>query len=183
MTASKRDPEDSFFGCGYAFFGIILMVGIWFLNWWLLGPDPRILSEDSAPVGTCIPTKQAWEGTFSVGGRYVTFTAPTLVAVIASVPCDQPHWGEIFGYPILAGPSPYPGADKANVLAASHCGLLFTQRGLDPHRYTYLYRPPVVGQWDGSNWNEGQPGKRGQQNTVACVVVARDQSLLPGQLI
>lgn len=134
-------------------------------------PDPATAGvwyykiADNAPIGTCIPTKQVWEQVWEGDKNVVT---PT--------PCDQPHWGEILGYPRLAAtPSPYPGKEQVNALAVFQCGLLLAERGLDPDRYvhTRLHPPPT-------SWNEGS-GQ--EENYATCVVYARDDSPLPEQLV
>jgi Septum formation len=116
---------------------------------------------DNAPIGTCITTKQAWDGDKSA---------------VTSVSCDQPHWGEILGYPRLAPvPSSYPGVEQVPALANFECGLLFAGRGLDPGRYAYTYTYP-----NRPAWNEGS-GRF--DNYATCAVYGRDDRPFSGQLI
>ncbi|MGH3940072.1 MAG: hypothetical protein ACRDTG_15850 [Pseudonocardiaceae bacterium] len=132
-----------------------------------LRPDPATVGvfyekiASNAPIGTCIPTKQAWEGD---------------KGAISPVPCDQPHWGEILGYPRLtATPSSYPGKEQVDALTMFQCGLLFAERGLDSERYVHT-RLRASREF----WNEGA----GQyENYATCVVYAHDDSLLPEQLV
>lgn len=124
----------------------------------------RVYSErisDNAPVGTCIATRDGWDGDKTS---------------VPSVPCTQNHWGEVLGYVMLgAVPSPYPGSDQAEALTHYHCAYLRKQQGLDNPDYDYLFAYP--GQKD---WNDG--GKQ-YQNYATCVIHRKDDKPMPARQV
>jgi hypothetical protein len=73
--------------------------------------------ETNAPVGTCVQE----------GGT----AGPLDAHDLPIVPCAQPHWAEILGYPQLYVPgSPWPGDDAVRIASSSACQDLATRRGL-----------------------------------------------------
>lgn len=118
---------------------------------------------DNPPVGTCISTQQGWK------------TGTGNKNAVPTVPCDQPHWGEILGYPrLVATPSPYPGADQTLALANFRCGLSLAQHGLDLNRHEYDETYP-----NQEAWNH----EFGHYGYTTCVVHARDNHPWRGQLV
>ncbi len=158
----RRGGEETVGGFG----GFVVSVAVFLLIVfaWPDSDTVRAWSDkvvDNAPIGTCIGTRQAWTENNST---------------ITPVPCDQPHWGEILGYPLLAAtPSPYPGDAQAQALASFRCGLLFAERGPASDRYAYrsVYRTRA-------SWNEASSQS---ENYATCVVHARDDSPLPAQVV
>lgn len=118
---------------------------------------------DNPPVGTCVSTQQGWKS--GTGDKNA----------VPTVPCDQPHWGEILGYPrLVATPSPYPGADQTQALANFHCGLSLAQHGLDLNRHEYDETYP-----NREAWNRDF----GHYGYATCVVHARDNHPWRGQIV
>lgn len=108
------------------------------------------------PPGTCIATRELWDG------RQATTTDA----------CDQPHWGEVLGYPALAAvPSPYPGEDQVQALGAFECGRLLARRDLSADRYAVTFAVA-----DRAFWNDGA-GR--YENYVTCLAHRRDGEPLP----
>jgi hypothetical protein len=108
--------------------------------------------SDNAPVGQCIATEDSWNA-----NKNTVLTAQ----------CDQPHWGEVLGYPTLgAMPSPYPGDDQVHALANFECGRLRAQYGLPADKYAMTNVVPSA-----QTWNSGG----GQsENYTTCVVYRTD---------
>ncbi|NJP97220.1 hypothetical protein HCN51_48690 [Nonomuraea sp. FMUSA5-5] len=104
---------------------------------------------DNLPVGTCVTSLASWE---SGGGT------------VSTVPCDEPHWGEVLGYvPLGEVPSPYPGDDQVRATAAFECELLRQrQDGLTEDRYQVRFLVP--GEKD---WNTGGGA---YENYAPCVL-------------
>ncbi|MFI6498929.1 septum formation family protein [Nonomuraea typhae] len=118
--------------------------------------EPAMLSdhnrENNAPAGTCLATKQGWDD------YRTTSNIPT-------VPCDEPHWGEVLGYADLGGDSRYPGENQAIALTRFHCGrMLNHQRLTGSYEFESIYP-------DHSFWTAG--GKY-----AACVARRADHALL-----
>ncbi|WUH98921.1 septum formation family protein [Spirillospora sp. NBC_00431] len=113
--------------------------------------------EDNAPPKACVSTRKGWEKDNQV---------PT-------VPCDEPHWGEVLGYVRLGDvPSPYPGDDQSEALARFECGRLREHQRL-PSGYLVTYRLP-----DATNWNDGGPKR--YENYTTCVAFRRDERMIEG---
>jgi hypothetical protein len=104
--------------------------------------------SDDAPAGRCIASQDSWNGDKTK---------------VLTVDCNQPHWGEVLGYPTLgAVPSPYPGDDQVAALANFECVQLRAQRGLPADTYvTAEVLPPA------SSWNNGTGH---YENYTTCVV-------------
>jgi hypothetical protein len=106
----------------------------------------------NAPVGTCIETKEGWQGD---------------KGQVPSVPCDQDHWGEVLGYVELSGSgSTYPGDEAIKQTARFDCRW---EQGKQTQQsdYTVDFVYP-----DKNRWNAGD-------NYVACVIHRSDDQLLP----
>jgi hypothetical protein len=117
--------------------------------------------KDNAPVGTCIATQQGWDS-----GK----------SDVPVVPCDQPHWGEVAGYPAIApSPSPFPGNDQTAALAQFDCLSLVAGLGLSHDVYTGSYTIPGQDYWNS--------GGRPFGNYATCVVRRIDGKQLPGEQI
>jgi len=108
------------------------------------------------PAGTCIATRELWDD------RQATTTDA----------CDDPHWGEVLGYPALSAvPSPYPGEDQVHSLSRFECGRLLAERGLRAERYAVAFAVA-----DRAFWNDGA-GR--YENYATCVAHGRDGEPLP----
>jgi putative regulator of septum formation len=103
--------------------------------------------EDNAPAGTCLGSESSWR------------SSPDSVP---ATDCDQPHWGEVLGYPRLGpAPSPYPGTDQVRRLSAYECGRLLAQQELPANDYASVFDWP-----DEQRWNSGAGDF---QNYATCV--------------
>ncbi|WP_157251326.1 septum formation family protein [Nonomuraea typhae] len=109
-------------------------------------------SKDNAPAGTCLATKQGWDDFEKKPG-------------VPTVPCDEPHWGEVLGYPGLSRTADYPGHDQAIALSRFHCGRMLDYQQL-PASYEFAYLYP-----DYAFWKSG--GKH-----ATCIVHRADNALL-----
>ncbi|WP_028927091.1 hypothetical protein [Pseudonocardia acaciae] len=106
---------------------------------------------DNAPAGTCIATEDSWNA-----NKYTVLTAD----------CDQPHWGEVLGYPTLgATPSPNPGDAQVLAVAKRECGRLRQQHRV-PGKYSVVFLRP-----HGDAWNTGT---KQTENYATCVVHGTD---------
>lgn len=115
---------------------------------------PRVV--DNAAPGTCVATEDGWHDD---EGK----------AEVPVVPCDQPHWAEVLGYPSLGTvPSPYPGQDQTVALASFECGLLLAGQQLPGNEFTTTLTYP-----DRASWNTG--GKE-FQNYATCLLHRADGS-------
>ncbi|WP_345151154.1 hypothetical protein, partial [Nonomuraea rubra] len=104
---------------------------------------------DNVPAGSCVSSQAGWES-----GE----------TGIPTVPCDEPHWGEVLGYvPLGEAVSPYPGGDQVRATAELECRRLqLRQERLPPNQYKIGYLLPGE-----KRWNKG--GGR-YENYAPCVV-------------
>lgn len=138
----------------------VLGIGLWLL--WLAtanvlsgSPTAQLWAArvgDNAPAGQCIATEDSWN---------------TNKNTVLSAECDQPHWGEVLGYPALSAiPSPYPGDDQVHALASFECQRLRAQHSLPVAEYTMADIVPSA-----QTWNSGTSQS---DNYTACVVYRID---------
>ncbi|TDD54114.1 hypothetical protein E1286_06330 [Nonomuraea terrae] len=112
----------------------------------------------NAPVGSCLETKEGWQTDHSQ---------------VLLVDCGEPHWGEVLGYASLGEvPSPYPGEDQVQAMAAFECSRLQARQDLPFEEYRIHYFVPRE-----ADWNEGE-GRF--ENYTPCVVSRHDDKPLSG---
>ncbi|MCU1685294.1 MAG: hypothetical protein JWQ81_6033 [Amycolatopsis sp.] len=162
-----QESVGSRVGSFVAFLVILGLVVLGVYAFWQGGTAPKVVTatvysesvKDDAPVGTCIATQQGWDN-----GR----------SDVPVVPCDQPHWGEVVGYPAIApSPAPYPGKDQTAALAQFECLSLVSGLGLSHDLYTGAFNIPASVSWNS--------GGRPFENYTPCVVHRIDGKQLPGE--
>jgi hypothetical protein len=143
----------------------LVVIGVLFVLGYFLffdGPSATAVrlfepkSGNNAPVGTCVETREGWDGPKSE---------------VPSVPCDDDHWGEVVGYISLAAtvPSPYPGVDQTAAQAHYNCVYMQALKGLDTDDYTVDYTYPSQ-----AEWNDGRTAGATGENYATCVVHRKD---------
>lgn len=96
---------------------------------------------DNSPVGACIEQESDWQ----VGEDEV-----------ATVPCDQPHWGEVLAYvPLVTSTSAlmtaeYPGINRTVALSRFRCEQALRQLVPDNEGLMTKYESPLEAAWSPS---------------------------------
>jgi hypothetical protein len=152
----------------------LVVIGVLFVLGYLLffdGPSATAVrlfepkSGGNAPVGTCVETREGWNGPKSE---------------VPSVSCDEDHWGEVAGYISLAAtvPSPFPGVEQTAAQAHYNCVYMQAVKGLDTADYTVDYIYPGR-----ADWNDGQTPNATGENYATCVVHRKDGEPVDHKLV